>query len=226
MSSASGFAECQPLSDRSRTPYATGPWPLPRLRRFGARIASISPRLHRRLSPPLPGRKAIGGLTSPFALRRYRRRLHLAVKHLPHPLTSLRASFAEIQDGVLVPYDKRSAPTSLGSSRSGWRPASERSENCLAASLASRENSCNGRALSRHWREAGVPFGHAVERVGGPAEIRPNEPGRARPAKGVRDYYVDHLILASAEDRRHRRRGHRTGDCLAVGPGGMSGRGL
>src|ERR1700751_3449478 len=42
----------------------------------------------------------------------------------------------------------------------------------------------------------------------GSAEIRPTEPGRACPVKGVRHYRVDHAFVISPEDRRHRRRGH------------------
>src|SRR5437588_8743666 len=51
----------------------------------------------------------------------------------------------------------------------------------------------------------------------GSAEIRPTEPGRACPAKGVRYHRVDHHLVVSPEDRHHRRGGHGVGNCLAAG---------
>src|ERR1700722_10128287 len=57
----------------------------------------------------------------------------------------------------------------------------------------------------------------------GSAEIRPTEPGRACPAKGVRYHRVHLGIALSPEDRHHRRRGHGVGDCLAAGASGLLG---
>src|SRR5947209_15089549 len=51
----------------------------------------------------------------------------------------------------------------------------------------------------------------------GMAEIRPTEPGRVRPAKGVRDYRVDTGIVVTPENRRHRRRRHGAEHSLSSG---------
>src|SRR5438552_13536034 len=67
-------------------------------------------------------------------------------------------------------------------------------------------------ALATPWSEIGARLGCRSaawrEPAAGEAEIRPTEPGRASPAKGVRDYRAVHRLSAAPENRRHRRRRH------------------
>lgn len=65
-------------------------------------------------------------------------------------------------------------------------------------------------------REAGVPLGRAVRSAAAEkAEIRPNEPGRASPVKGVRDYRSEYRSVVSPENHHRRRRGDGARHCMA-----------
>src|SRR6516162_10067096 len=47
------------------------------------------------------------------------------------------------------------------------------------------------------------------------AEIKPTEPGRASPAKGVRHYPDDYRFVVSSKNHRHRRWRDGARDCVA-----------
>jgi hypothetical protein len=57
--------------------------------------------------------------------------------------------------------------------------------------------------------------GRGKDRAATAAEIKPTEPGRASPAKGVRDYPEDYCFDVSPENRRHRRRCNGAQHCMA-----------